>query len=374
MPVRMAGCVGDDAFGESYLRNFAENGVDTSLVRVRKGQTTGTATIEVNAEGENHIVVVPAANGECDMDWLEEILPAVADGDLFLLQHEIPLPVVHEAIRRLHAMGKTVISIPRPPRRAGGRVGNGGLYHAQRIGTGRHHPRAGQGRGRARAREISARPGRGLRDQQVRRQWRLRGARGAEVVHVPGFKVKVVDTTAAGDTFNAGFAAGLALGLPPLDAVKVGHAAAALSVTAFGAQGGNAAHEQLFAAAGERLEGKTGAVRLHAKPPRRASRGHIVFGLSNSSPAVRSTPADGRRPGRPRGRTRPRGCARSAALPDAHVVLLEDHAVLDVLKQRQIALLVFLFDLGHAFKERGDLGKAFLAGFLAKVAYMSVHS
>ena len=39
---------------------------------------------------------------------------------------------------------------------------------------------------------------------------------------MPGFKVKVVDTTAAGDTFNAGFAAGLALGLPPLDAVKVG--------------------------------------------------------------------------------------------------------------------------------------------------------
>ena len=71
-------------------------------------------------------------------------------------------------------------------------------------------------------------------------------ARGAEVVHVPGFKVKVVDTTAAGDTFNAGFAAGLALGLPPLDAVKVGHAAAALSVTAFGAQGGMPRMEQLL--------------------------------------------------------------------------------------------------------------------------------
>ena len=114
MPVRMAGCVGDDAFGDSYLRNFRENGVDTSLVRVRKGQTTGTASIEVNAEGENHIIVVAAANGECGMEWLEGVLPALADSDIFLLQHEIPLPVVHEAIRRLHAMGKTVILDPAP--------------------------------------------------------------------------------------------------------------------------------------------------------------------------------------------------------------------------------------------------------------------
>ena len=43
-----------------------------------------------------------------------------------------------------------------------------------------------------------------------------------------------------------GAAAGLALGLPPLDAVKVGHAAAALSVTAFGAQGGMPRMEQLL--------------------------------------------------------------------------------------------------------------------------------
>src|SRR5699024_955389 len=72
------------------------------------------ATIEVNAEGENHIVVVPAANGECDMEWLEGVLPALVDSDIFLLQHEIPLPVVHEAIRRLHAMGKTVVLDPAP--------------------------------------------------------------------------------------------------------------------------------------------------------------------------------------------------------------------------------------------------------------------
>ena len=109
LPVWHAGICGTG--GELLIDTLRENGVDTSLVRVRKGQTTGTASIEVNAEGENHIIVVPAANGECDMEWLEDALHALEDCDIFLLQHEIPLDVVHEAIRRLHAMGKTVILV-----------------------------------------------------------------------------------------------------------------------------------------------------------------------------------------------------------------------------------------------------------------------
>ena len=252
MPVRMAGCVGDDAFGESYLRNFAENGVDTSLVRVRKGQTTGTATIEVNAEGENHIVVVPAANGECDMEWLEEILPAVADGDLFLLQHEIPLPVVHEAIRRLHAMGKTVILDPAPA----APVPEDVLAMVDYITPNESElvaitPALGRDADAPARVKYLLDLGVGCVINKSGGNGAYVAARGAEVVHVPGFKVKVVDTTAAGDTFNAGFAAGLALGLPPLDAVKVGHAAAALSVTAFGAQGGMPHREQLLTLLGE---------------------------------------------------------------------------------------------------------------------------
>ena len=252
MPVRMAGCVGDDAFGESYLRNFAENGVDTSLVRVRKGQTTGTATIEVNAEGENHIVVVPAANGECDMEWLEEILPAVADGDLFLLQHEIPLPVVHEAIRRLHAMGKTVVLDPAPA----AAVPEDVLAMVDYITPNESELRAitpalgAEADAPARVRYLLD-MGVGCVINKSGGDGAYVAARGAQVVHVPGFRVKVVDTTAAGDTFNAGFAAGLALGLSLEEAVKVGHASAALSVTAFGAQGGMPHREQLLTLLGE---------------------------------------------------------------------------------------------------------------------------
>ena len=68
MPVWMAGSVGDDAFGESYLRNFRENGVNTDLVRICKGQTTGTASIEVNAEGEttSSSYLPPTAHAICN--------------------------------------------------------------------------------------------------------------------------------------------------------------------------------------------------------------------------------------------------------------------------------------------------------------------
>ncbi|HEX4414132.1 MAG TPA: PfkB family carbohydrate kinase, partial [Lacipirellulaceae bacterium] len=53
---------------------------------------------------------------------------------------------------------------------------------------------------------------------------------------VPGFKVKAVDTTAAGDTFNGALAVALAEGMPMLDAVRFANAAGAISVTRLGAQ------------------------------------------------------------------------------------------------------------------------------------------
>ncbi|HIS03322.1 MAG TPA: ribokinase [Candidatus Pullichristensenella avicola] len=252
MPVRMAGGVGDDAFGETYLRNFRENGVDTALVRVFSGMTTGTASIEVNAQGENHIIVVPAANGACDMAWLEETLPALEDCDIFLLQHEIPLPVVFEAIRRLHAMGKTVILDPAPAAPVPEEV----LAMVDYITPNETELRAitsamgEDADAPARVRRLLD-LGVGCVINKSGGNGAYVAARGAAVEHVPGFAVKVVDTTAAGDTFNAGFAAGLALDLPLLEAVRVGHAAAALSVTAFGAQGGMPRREQLLTLLGE---------------------------------------------------------------------------------------------------------------------------
>ena len=57
------------------------------------------------------------------------------------------------------------------------------------------------------------------------------------MLHAPGFRVNTVDTTAAGDSFNAGFAAALCRGMDLPRALRFANAVAALSTTGFGAQG-----------------------------------------------------------------------------------------------------------------------------------------
>src|SRR5699024_12577099 len=55
---------------------------------------------------------------------------------------------------------------------------------------------------------------------------------------LPSYSVSVKDTTGAGDTFNGAFAAEIGAGTSVSEAVKFANAAAALSVTKVGAQGG----------------------------------------------------------------------------------------------------------------------------------------
>ena len=244
--VRMLGQVGDDLFGRQYIAHFRENGVDASLVAVAPELTTGVAAIEVSDAGENHIVVVPGANGACDLAWLDALLPRALDADIFLLQLEIPLDTVWAALERLKAAGKTVVLDPAPavPLPARALAGLDYLTPNEtelRVLTA-DLPEDADAESRMRA----------LLDKGVHTVVHKAGADGAYIAragqpicHVPGFSVKPVDTTAAGDTFNAGFSLGLAEGMALEAAVRLANAAAALSVTALGAQGGMPTMEEV---------------------------------------------------------------------------------------------------------------------------------
>ena len=105
--VRMAGKVGDDGFGEEYMEHFTAAGVDIAAVQMVSGCSTGVAVIEVDGTGENHIVIVPGANGEVNRDYADMILTLRTDADIFLLQLETPLDTVEYLLKELKERKKT---------------------------------------------------------------------------------------------------------------------------------------------------------------------------------------------------------------------------------------------------------------------------
>ena len=253
VPVQMAGCVGGDLFGSRYVEHLEAVGADVSAVSTAPEASTGIADILVDEKGENAILLAPGANSLCDAAWLDDALEKTKDCGIFLLQLEIPLETVKTCIARLHAMGKTILLDPAPAAALPEAVLNQvdiltpneteleALTASLPAGT---SPEARM---------------RHLIGDSKRLVIHKRGGDGAYIAsrdgirHIPGFKVDVVDTTAAGDTFNAGLAAGLAMGLPLEEAVRMANAAGALSVTAFGAQGGMPSMEQVQALLSKKL-------------------------------------------------------------------------------------------------------------------------
>lgn len=239
--VSMVGQVGADEPATWLLGQLAAAGVDVSRVGVDATVETGTALIAVDAEGQNRIVVVPGANGTFWPNRLNLALGTLREGDLVLLQNEIPAETVWAAARTAHAHGATVVLDPAPARPASDellglctyltpneselRALLGEPYHGEVLRL----DEAISGARRLRAR--------GARNVVVKL-----GAQGAALVgeageqHWAAPSSGAVDTTAAGDVWNGAFAAALAERMAIAMAGAFANAAAALSVSRHGAQ------------------------------------------------------------------------------------------------------------------------------------------
>jgi len=238
--VRMVGRVGGDAYGGWLRQNLADAGVDVGHVGVAADVPTGLALVAVDVSGQNQIVVVPGANGVFDPGALSHAHHAIADAAVVLLQLEIPFPTVQTAARIAREGGAIVVLDPAPARPVSDMLLRSIDYLTPNeselsILTG-GAPQATLRRSEAvtRARQLIAR---GVRKVLV-----TMGRQGALVVtdvaeHLyPAFPVEAVDTTAAGDAFNAGLAFALARGLGEAEACRFAAATAALSATRPGAQ------------------------------------------------------------------------------------------------------------------------------------------
>ncbi|WP_444684973.1 ribokinase [Alkalicoccus luteus] len=220
--VTMIGAVGDDSIGSDMLANLRKAGIDTSCVKIVQEEATGTAVILLT-EGDNRIIVSPGANASVTSSFIASVESVIADSDVVLLQLEIPLETVVEAVHLAHKHDVPVVLNPAPAAALPAQVWEKATW----ITPNEREQQQLFLHGEFREKLITTLGANGVA------YWA-----DNEVKQVPGHKVQVTDTTGAGDTFNGVFAALLAEGATCEQAVTMANAAAALSVQTFGAQGG----------------------------------------------------------------------------------------------------------------------------------------
>lgn len=237
-PVSMIGKVGDDIYGHRYLDILKTEGVDTRAVTIERGVSTGTAIIEVETAGENRIILVPGANHSVNPAFIDSHADTAMTCDAVLLQLEIPLGSVTRAAEMLKKGKRTVILDPAPARPLPDSLL--GLVDILTPNETEASVLTGQDTAtpdgvKKAAENLLAR---GASTIVIKA-----GGNGAylagkgEFIHIPGFQVDAIDTTGAGDSFNAGLAVALVRGLPIAQAVRFANAVGALSTTGLGAQG-----------------------------------------------------------------------------------------------------------------------------------------
>jgi ribokinase len=237
--VKMLGCVGQDNFGIELTNSLEQAGVDTGSIIHCPGESTGMAVIYVNSEGNNSIVVTPGANSKCSEDYIREKENILNASDILLLQMDVPVMTVYYLINRAYELGKTIILNPAP---ASDEIPDEMLAKLDYITPNETELSKIMGMRRMTTGEITH-AAEALVDRGVKNVIVTMGDRGAMLVNKDGAEIfpaikagKVVDTTAAGDCFNAAFAVALAEGKSHREAFQFANAASAIVVTRSGAQ------------------------------------------------------------------------------------------------------------------------------------------
>ncbi|WP_411350010.1 ribokinase [Paenibacillus sp. WLX2291] len=237
--VTMIGRVGDDHLGETILNNFKDNQVNVEYVKPVTHMESGTAHI-ILAEGDNSIIVVKAANDEVTPQYVQQAADVIRHSDIVLIQQEIPQETIVEVSRICAEANVPLLLNPAPARQVEAEV----LETVAYITPNEHE---------------AAIVFEGTELKEALRQYANRliitegsnGVRyydGEQEVVVPTYKVEAVDTTGAGDTFNAALGVALAEGQSLADSLQFANRAASLSVTKFGAQGGMPTRAEVEAA------------------------------------------------------------------------------------------------------------------------------
>nr|XP_031322644.1 ribokinase isoform X4 [Camelus dromedarius] len=106
--------VGKDSFGNDYIENLKQNGISTEFTYQTKDAATGTASIIVNNEGQNIIVIVAGANLLLNTEDLREAASAISRAKVMICQLEVAPATSLEALTIAHSNGVKTLFNPAP--------------------------------------------------------------------------------------------------------------------------------------------------------------------------------------------------------------------------------------------------------------------
>lgn len=229
--------VGSDVFGQQTIDCLKKEGVDTSQILVDQKAPSGVALITVNAKGENNIVVASGANMNLQPADLEHIDKYILLADIVLLQLEIPMETVEYVAEKAKKYGKKIILNPAPATILSDKLLDG-LYLITPNQS-----------------EAEVLIGVEITDEDPLRRsadlLRLKGVKNViftlgekgvyfsnqtQSILIDPQRVKVIDSTAAGDVFNGALAMALSNGNEWKEAIEFAMNAASISVSRLGAQ------------------------------------------------------------------------------------------------------------------------------------------
>jgi len=225
--------IGSDAFGTMALNLYRDERMDVTHISQTPGTATGVGFIIVEAtSGHNCITIDPGANDLLTASDISRCNAAFDSAAVVLTQLETPVAAAEAAMAKGRAQGAVTILNPAPVRPLPDSV----LRLVDILTPNQTEACVLAGRS----------PGKSIESEEVARELISRGVKqivmtlgekGALIVtasssrHMPALKMEAVDTTGAGDAFNAGLAVALSSGANLEHAVQFAVVTGGLEVT-----------------------------------------------------------------------------------------------------------------------------------------------